>query len=133
MEKNWRYKTIEQLEKSEWPDFELDSRLIKRSKQLRRTQLDQFSIEDVRLMISQRIGLEYLVPKAFEILSDNLFAEGDLYEGDLLKAVLEITPEFWNDHKELHLEFQTLIEPNKEMIKEYKLSLSNFEEVNYSE
>ena len=50
-------------------------------------------------MIGQEIGLYFLMPLAIETLTDNIFAEGDYYEGDLLKNVLEVNTKFWDDNK----------------------------------
>ncbi len=52
-------------------------------------------------MISQDIGTKFLVPLAIEILSKNPLVEGDFYEGDLLKSVLTVKPEFWAAHTNL--------------------------------
>ena len=90
LENNWRLKTIENLEKVEWPHFDFDSRLIRRTKELRKVPLNEFTIEDLRLMIGQQIGLNYLIPLALETLTEDLYAEGDFFEGDLLKNVLAI-------------------------------------------
>jgi hypothetical protein len=99
LENNWRQKTIENLEKEVWQHFDSDSYLIKRTKELRKVQLDTFTTEDLRIMIGQQIGLNYLIPLALETLTTDLFAEGDFFEGDLLKNVLAIRTEFWNNNK----------------------------------
>jgi hypothetical protein len=88
LENNWQQKTLENLEKEKWITFDSDSRLIKRIKELRRVPLDNFSVEDLRLMIGQRESLEYLIPLAIEKLRADILAEGDMYKGDLLLAVV---------------------------------------------
>lgn len=55
---------------------------------LRRKPLDQFVAEDLRIMIGQQIGLQYLLPRAIALLSADPLTEGDFYPGDLLKVVL---------------------------------------------
>lgn len=95
LEIHWRYKSIENLENNYWPSFDGDSRLIKRTKELRRKPLNKFEIEDLRIMISQNIGLEYVIPLALEQLEKNILAEGDYYKGDLLIAVVNSSPQFW--------------------------------------
>ena len=74
------------------------SYLIDRCMQLSNVPISEFEVEDYRLLINQGIGLEYLVAGAIDILSSNLFAEGDYYEGDLLKAILTINESFWKEN-----------------------------------
>lgn len=50
--------------------------------------IGEFSIEELRLMIGQSLGLPWLVPLAIEQLDENPFAHGDFYPGDLLSSVL---------------------------------------------
>ena len=59
-----------------------------------------FSIEDLRFIILQEIGLSRYIPMAIQKLEDNIFAEGDFYEGDLLSAVLQVSDEYWKSHNE---------------------------------
>jgi len=49
-------------------------------------------------MIGQRIGLPFLIPLALERLEQEPLAEGDLYHGDLLQAVLRTDESFWANH-----------------------------------
>jgi len=49
-------------------------------------------------MIGQKIGLEYLIPLALIRLEENPWAEGMMYEGDLLCATLKCGVSFWRDH-----------------------------------
>lgn len=59
------------------------------------------TVEDLRLLIGQDIGLPVLLPLAVEVLRDNPLAEGDMYEGDLLRAVLTRNPAVWSTYPEL--------------------------------
>jgi hypothetical protein len=93
-------KTLEQLEKDNWGNAPIDaSNLVVACYRLRRKKLKDFSVEDLRIMINQNMSLEYLVPIAVSILQENPFAEGDNYEGDLLKSILTSDKEYWNTHK----------------------------------
>lgn len=96
--------TLNELENTKSASAANDnSYLINQIFALKDKQLSELSIEDLRLLIGQNLGLKHLVPLALEILSRNLFAEGDYYEGDLLKSLLTIDPDFWvvnNDLKE---------------------------------
>ena len=79
--------TLEELESHVWPEPDLSSPLVTTCHQLRKKRLDDFSVEDLRIMLGQSIGAKYLLPRAVEILRKNPFAEGDLFEGDLLVAI----------------------------------------------
>src|SRR3954465_15505893 len=96
LENNWRQKTLENLEKDYWNNPAYDSHLVRRCHELRKLPLGKFTTEDVRIMIGQQISLDYLIPSALEVLTIDLFAEGDFFEGDLLKNVLAIKTDFWD-------------------------------------
>ena len=66
---------------------------------LRTTPLKDFSVEDLRIMIGQKISLPILIPLALETLKDDPFAEGDYFPGDLLMNVLKLSDVFWCDHQ----------------------------------
>ncbi|MFI6612055.1 contact-dependent growth inhibition system immunity protein [Streptomyces sp. NPDC050507] len=59
------------------------------------------TVEDLRLLIGQDVGLPVLLVLAVEVLRDNPLAEGDMYEGDLLRAVLTRSPAVWNAYPDL--------------------------------
>ncbi|RPK56363.1 hypothetical protein EES42_41095 [Streptomyces sp. ADI95-17] len=68
---------------------------------LRSRPVGTLTVEDLRLLIGQDIGLPVLLPLAVEVLRDNPLAEGDMYEGDLLRAVLTRNPAVWSTYPEL--------------------------------
>ncbi|MEM9734449.1 MAG: contact-dependent growth inhibition system immunity protein [Pseudomonadota bacterium] len=79
---------MEQLEKDVWEEPTFDSHPVLTCHALRKEPVRDFSIENLRIMIGQNIGLKYLVPKALELLKGNPLAAGDFFEGDLLLNVL---------------------------------------------
>jgi len=100
-------KTLEQLESDYWgppptgPDV---SGLVINCHLLRQKRIKDLTIEDLRLLIGQNRGLEYITPFAINYLQQNIMSEGDLYEGDLLHNVLGIKADYWKSHKkERHL------------------------------
>lgn len=129
LENNWRQKSLESLEKKTWPALSSDegSYLIKTCNSLRKKQLQDFTTEDLRIMIGQEIGLYFLMPLAIETLTDNLFAEGDYYEGDLLKSVLDVDTKFWDENKDYWQQLNELIKNRRQEIKEMKFDLSKFD------
>jgi hypothetical protein len=55
---------------------------------LRDVPLPDLTVEDIRVLLSQREGVDVLTPVALDILDSNPLAEGDFYPGDLLTALL---------------------------------------------
>lgn len=78
-------------------------------------------------MIGQQIGLDYLIPLALEVLRKDLFAEGDLFEGDLLKNVLAIKTEFWDKNKNYWLTLDSLTKDRRNEINAHKFDSTSFD------
>jgi hypothetical protein len=90
-----RSKSLQELENKDWGEPTYDSFLVQECHRLRRIPLKDFTVENLRIMIGQNIGLNYLVPLAIEKLEQNPLAEGDYYAGDLLVNVLRADSKFW--------------------------------------
>ncbi|GAB3333211.1 hypothetical protein GCM10027429_13520 [Marivirga atlantica] len=69
-------------------------------------------------MIGQNIGLKYLIPMALETLKENVLAEGDLYEGDLLKSVLTSDKDFWKNESDYFEDLEKVIQENEQALQE---------------
>lgn len=134
MENNWRYKTLENLEKNVWPTLGSDegSHLIKTCHELRKKQLQDFTTEDLRIMIGQEIGLYFLIPLAIETLTNDLFAEGDMYEGDLLKNVLEVDTKFWDNNIKYWRQLNDILKDRRPEITKMKFDTSKFDNCKHS-
>lgn len=105
-----RDRSLEELEHDCWPAPEADTtRLIATAHALRRRPIGELTVEDMRLLIGQSIGLPYLLPLAVEVLRENPMAEGHMYEGDLLSAVLTRNPAVWTESSELAREFRAIV------------------------
>jgi hypothetical protein len=61
--------------------------------------VDEFTVEDLRIMIGQQIGLWHLMPLTVAVLEQDPLAEGDFYAGDLLSSVIS-NEEWLNLHTE---------------------------------
>jgi hypothetical protein len=61
-----RSKTLQELEGQDWGDSDFPSYLVRTCHALRRKPLRDFTVEDLRIMIGQNIGLNYLMPLAIE-------------------------------------------------------------------
>jgi hypothetical protein len=82
-------KSVEELDSDRWGGSEYNSSLVMTCHRLRPVPLKNLTIEDLRLLLRQEIGLKYLFPMAIEHLEKNPFAQGN-YPGDLLKNVLKV-------------------------------------------
>ena len=127
-EHNWRHRSIENLEKQDFGDpNEAPTNMVKRCLELCKLPLDTFTVEDLRLMIGQEFSLQHLIPLAIEHLQKNIFAEGDLYPGDLLSNVLSIDPKFWANNKHLWTEVNELLKDKREKLSAKKISTAIFD------
>ena len=124
-ENNWQFKTLENLEKEVWPKVNFNSHLVTRTSKLRKVPLNEFSIEDLRIMIGQNFGLPYLVPLAIDRLKENVFAEGDLYAGDLLVTVTSVQRQFWIEHPGYKKQLREIISDNLSLILNDKLKVGD--------
>jgi hypothetical protein len=71
---------------------------VKECHRLRNVPLGDLTVENLRMLIGQGISLAHTVPLALEHLSKDPMVSGDMYPGDLLKAVQRITDDFWAQH-----------------------------------
>jgi hypothetical protein len=82
--------TLDELDPPAWPDAESQSGLIATCHRLRRKPLDEFTTEDLRVMIGQRIAPNILLPLAVEQLINEPLASGDCYPGDLFVSCAKV-------------------------------------------
>ena len=123
-------KSIEQLENDFWTEpVEFTSGLVVNCHKYRKIPIDELTIEQLRLLISQKIGLKYIVELGINELDKNVLAEGDFYEGDLLMAISNVQPEFWNENKTEFWNFKNIVERNSELIK-LELGENKFDRIN---
>src|SRR5436309_10410869 len=90
-----RSRTLADLDLPAWREPDHDSYLVTTCHRLRRKPIGEFSVEDLRIVIGQGIGLPWLVAIALEVLEQEPLAEGDFYPGDLLACVLRLRREVW--------------------------------------
>jgi hypothetical protein len=58
------------------------------------------TVEDLRLLLGQQIGTEWLMPLALAHVTINPLAQGDFYPGDLLTGVLRTDMSYWSSHSD---------------------------------
>lgn len=106
-------KSIEELENSRWVESDFDSYVVRTVQEARKKPLSELSNEEIRVLVSQKVGLKYILPMAVAILKRNPLTEASLYEGDLLECVLRLSPSDWSDNPEDYREFREIIKTNK--------------------
>lgn len=127
-ENTWRQRTIESLEKKNFGNpNEAPTNMIERCLELCKTPLEQFSIEDLRLMIGQGFSLRYLIPLAIDKLKVDTFVKGDYYPGDLLNNMLSVEKGFWLENEKLWTQINSLIENRRPELAMKKISTSLFD------
>lgn len=129
LENNWRQKSLENLERKKTGESDTEYDLINKVLELRKIPLNQFSVEDLRMMIGQGEGLAYLIPLSLDILKDDLFTEGDFYPGDLLQNVLKVPASFWKEHRDLWENVHFLIKNRMEEISEHDIAVQAFYDI----
>lgn len=111
-------KSIEQLENDYWKEpSEFPTSLVEKCHRYRKISIGELTNEQLRLLISQNIGTEYIIGIALEKLERNILTEGDFYEGDLLVSISGLPTEFWNEKQTEFRTFKNLVERNSELIK----------------
>ncbi len=78
-------------------------------RELRRKPIGGLTVEDMRLLIRQNVGLAHLLPLAVDVLRVEPLAEGDMYEGDLLAAVLTRSAKVWRESPGLAREVRLIV------------------------
>lgn len=107
--------TLDALEHTTWgPADDEASYLVQTCHRLRTKPIGDFTIEELRITIGQRIGLPFLIPLALERLAENPLAEGDFYPGDLLGYVLRVESAFWSEHPSWKAQLDEILASVKE-------------------
>jgi hypothetical protein len=93
-----RSKTLDELEGVVWGPPTFDSTLVVTCHQLRTRPLCDFTAEDLRIMLGQKISVPLLLPLAIELLRRDPFTAGNYYPGDLLTVALNAAADASSDH-----------------------------------
>lgn len=119
-------RTLDELDPPAWGSLDYGSHLVKRTHELRRKPIEDFTVEDLRIMIGQRIGLAHLVPQAVAVLEANPLAQGDFFPGDLLQAVLRVDGAYWQAHQDQWLQVHALLDEPLSAVAELREPIDAF-------
>lgn len=131
--------SLQELEHSNWGNPQGGSSLENECLKLRRVPLIEFQGSDLLRMISQDIGIEYLIPMAIERLRVDPLADREEYPGSLLGALFEASSKYWdrnpNSRKETERIYDKILlnEKNdedltKDVLRELKRAYLTFSE-----
>src|SRR5262245_28796046 len=101
--------TLDELEGVEWGEPGFNSLLVRESHRLRKKPVDEFTVEELRVMIGQQIGLDHLMPRAVNFLERQPLAEGDFFPGDLLLNVIRAS-DWLRARPEVHARIESIIQ-----------------------
>jgi hypothetical protein len=111
-------RTLEEIDGEKWGEPEMETSLARNVHRLRRVPLRLFQPADLRVMIAQRVGLPYLVPRALTCLGADPYLEADYHPGDLLVLVAEIDDAFWQAHPPVRRKAVTVLDSALDRIDE---------------
>lgn len=110
-------KTIEELEKDYWiSPASFPTELVKKVYLLRKKYLPELDSNDLRILVSQNVGLKYIIPIAINKLENNIIEEAFYYPGDLLLALLESDDNYWLENKFEKEQFISVLKNSKSAI-----------------
>lgn len=93
-------RSLEQLDGQAWGEPPKGSSgLVADVHRLRRVPIADLSNGDLRLLLGQKEGVEWLIPIALSRLAEDPVA-GEWYPGDLLRAVLHAGTDYWPTHQD---------------------------------
>ncbi len=111
MESMEESRTLDELDPPAWgpPPSDATS-LVLQCHKLRRKPLDDFTAEDLEVLIGQKIALRHLVPRALDVLETNPLTEAFYYPGDLMRSVLGVDATYWHDHQTEWLRMHEIVD-----------------------
>jgi hypothetical protein len=97
-------RTVEELEGFQWPPPpEETTSLVRGVHELRKRPIKDLTVENLRRLISQDVGLRWVLPVALDHLRETAPQEAETgwYDDDLLSAVLTRKEEIWRNWPEM--------------------------------
>lgn len=110
-----------------WDDCEFPSGLVEACNLYVKQPLDSMTDEGIRLLLAQRIGLEYVIPACVCHLYSSPFLGGDYEEGALIRELLQAPRAFWEKFPRLKNEVEKLIIFIRDELERHRLSEDNYD------
>ena len=98
--------SLEEMENDFWGIPAFDSPIIVECYRLRKIPVSHLKPKDIRLLISQEIGLPILVPISLDLLEDNPLIIFEDFRGDLLKTLCHVKQTYWNQNQEQYVQYR---------------------------
>lgn len=112
-------RSLTKLEKADWGEPTYDSYVVRTVHALRRKPLTDLTNEELRLAISQEVGVPFILDLAFERLRANPLMSGDFHMSDILALLVRASPSIWHERPSLQAELSTLVEQATEQSHEH--------------
>ncbi|WP_327685564.1 contact-dependent growth inhibition system immunity protein [Streptomyces sp. NBC_00467] len=120
-------RSLEDLEGERWPEPSAGTtHLVRTVHALRRVQVGALTVDDLRTLIAQDVGLPFLLPVALDVLRNDPPAEGRYYEGDLLSVVMRKSPAAWSMFPDLRRELVAVVSSLPEVPEELTTEVGRF-------
>lgn len=102
--------TIETLENKIWEYKKFPTILIETCHNARKKKIKDLSLNELRTLLQQDIGVPYILPSVMEILEKDLLADSRFYPGDLLLAAISMSDRTWKQHTETGMRLKALLD-----------------------
>jgi hypothetical protein len=94
--------SLEALEARDWGEPSADDTvMVKRIYALRRKPLRSLTDDELRLAVSQEVGVPFILDLAFERLANEPLLDGGCYPGDVLSSLIRADQSIWEKRSSL--------------------------------
>lgn len=88
--------SLEEIEDDVWGEIPDNATpAMQQVYRVRTKPIASYTAEDLRVLIDQQVGLNVAIPHALVRLQHEPLLEADFYPGDVLAAVLKVSPSYW--------------------------------------
>ncbi|WP_295118575.1 contact-dependent growth inhibition system immunity protein [uncultured Chitinophaga sp.] len=101
--------TIETLENKIWEYKKFPTILIETCHNARKKKIKDLSLNELRTLLTQDIGIPYILPSVMEVLEKDLMTDTRFYPGDLLLAAVSMPETTWQGNMETGLRLKGMI------------------------
>jgi contact-dependent growth inhibition (CDI) system CdiI-like immunity protein len=104
-------KSISELIAKEWPPLGPTASHFHRHLHDAVTKpVDSLNTADLRILISQDIGLAFVMPLALPLVEQDPLIEVEYFRGDLLAAMLRASSDFYLDHPDIRHRMEKIVD-----------------------